>query len=91
MALTKIQKQVIDIVSNVPHPYRVANYTNTSGRAITYWVSGQRVPRDITTIEDVLDACGYELKIVRKDASREDMPEYAPWKGALDAMDCQSR
>jgi len=67
MSLTKIQKQIVEIVSSVPHPWRMGNYTNTSNRCITYWVSGQRIPSNIATIEDVLDAYGYELKIVRKD------------------------
>ncbi len=69
---TKLQRQIVDIVSSVKYPFQIRNYSNTSGRCVTYWVSGQRLPRDIVTIEDVLDALGYELLIRPKGADDED-------------------
>ncbi len=68
---TKLQRQIIDIVSSVKHPFQIGNYSNTSGRCVTYWVSGQRLPRDIVTIEDVLDTLGYELLIRPKGENNE--------------------
>ena len=71
VAPTKLQKQIIGIVSSVDRPSKIGAYSNTTGRCIRYWVSGERVPRDIATIEDVLDSMGYELIIRRKGASDE--------------------
>lgn len=64
--LTKLQKQIVDLVSDIKNPYNLAEYSDFSGRCITYWRSGQRAPRDLVTIENVLDALGYELVIRRK-------------------------
>ena len=63
---TKLQKQIIDIVAMAENPWGMGRNINTSGRCISYWASGQIIPRDIATIEDVLSAYGYELQIVRK-------------------------
>ena len=68
---TKLQKQIIAIVSSVDRPSRFSAYSNTTARCINYWVSGERLPRDIATIEDVLESMGYEIVIRRKGASDE--------------------
>ncbi len=68
---TKLQKQIIDIVSAVNHPSRFSLHSNTTARCINYWVSGERLPRDIITIEDVMDAFGYEIVIRRKDDGKD--------------------
>ena len=60
---TILQKQIVEIISSVKHPSTIAKFSNTTGRCINYWVSGERLPRDIVTIEDVLKAMGYELII----------------------------
>ena len=71
---TKLQKQIIDIITSADSPWRMGQHINTSGRCISYWASGQRIPRDIATIEDVLDAYGYELRIERKTESSSEIP-----------------
>ena len=37
-----------------------------TGRAVSYWEQGQRVPRDIKVIERVLTNLGYEILIKKK-------------------------
>ena len=70
--LTELQKQIIKIVSKAEKPYSFFKGKNITARCITYWKSGQRQPSEITAIEVALEACGYELKIVRKPESQED-------------------
>lgn len=65
--LTELQKQIVNIVSKIDKPYSLFKGKRVTGRCVTYWQSGQRQPREITSIEDALEACGYELKIIRKE------------------------
>lgn len=37
-----------------------------TGRAVSYWEQGQRIPRDIEVIERVLNNLGYEITIKEK-------------------------
>lgn len=37
-----------------------------TGRAVSYWEQGQRIPRDIEVIERVLNSLGYEMVIKKK-------------------------
>ena len=70
--LTELQKQIIKIVSKAEKPYSFFKDKGITARCITYWKSGQRQPKEITVIEVALEACGYELKIVRKPEPQED-------------------
>lgn len=37
-----------------------------TGRTVSYWEKGQRIPRDIEVIERVLNNLGYEILIKKK-------------------------
>lgn len=65
--MTKTQKEVVRIVSSTwARLHDVAYAAGCSERALTYWIDGKRVPRDIETIESVLDILGYEIVIKPK-------------------------
>ncbi len=64
--MSEIQNQFIDIVRAAckGRTYRsVALGAGITGRAISYWLDGDRVPRDIEVMEMVLASLGYRLVI----------------------------
>lgn len=69
--LTDLQKQIIEILSKVEHPHTHFKHTDVTGRCIAYWISGQRQPKDITAIQEALQAVGYEM-VIRKKAETND-------------------
>lgn len=70
--LTSLQKQIIDILSKVEHPYKYFKGLNVTSRCITYWINGQRLPTDIATIQEALNAVGYEVIVRKKAESNND-------------------
>ena len=49
---SKIQQEFIEAVKAYEGtPYGLAKKSGCSGRIITYWIKGERIPRDIEVIE----------------------------------------
>lgn len=65
--MTKTQKEIVRLVSSTwARLHDVAYAAECSERTLAYWIDGKRIPRDIETIENVLDALGYEIVIKQK-------------------------
>lgn len=64
---TKIQQDIVKIISeSKKKPFAIAKESGCSGRALTYWLKGERVPRDIEVIDRVLNALGYKLILAKR-------------------------
>ena len=73
--MTKVQKEVVRIVSSTwAKLHDIAYAAGCSERTLAYWIDGKRVPRDLETVENVLNALGYELVI------RGKVKTDCPWK-----------
>lgn len=63
---SKLQQDIVVLLKNhlCQQTYSaIAKESGCSGRILSYWSKGERIPRDIEVIERVLIALGYTLVI----------------------------